>query len=122
MRVTSMSSRNESGIVPLGHRVLVRPILTERVVGGGIIIPDKLADKEDKAQIRAILIESGPTAWKAEGLGGIPWAKSGDVVIIGKYSGVFLKGQDDVNYRIVNDDELQARLVAQETEYEEMMP
>ena len=101
---------NESGIEPLGHRVLVKPILTDRTVGGGIIIPDKLADKEDKAQIKATLIAVGPTAWRAEGLGGFPWAAPGDTVIIGKYSGVFLKGTDGVNYRIVNDDELQARL------------
>ena len=101
---------NESGIEPLGHRVLVKPILTDRTVGGGIIIPDKLADKEDKAQIKATLIAFGPTAWRAEGLGGFPWAAPGATVIIGKYSGVFLKGTDGVNYRIVNDDELQARL------------
>lgn len=105
---------NESGIEPLGHRVLLRPILTDRTVGGGIIIPDKLADREDKAQIKAVLVESGPTAWKAEGLGGAPWAQPGDTVIIGKYSGVFLKGADGVNYRIVNDDELQAKLAEQE--------
>lgn len=101
---------NKSGIEPLGHRVLVRPILTERVTEGGIVIPEPTADKEDKAQIKAIVVAAGPTAWKAEGLGGTPWAAVGEKVVIGKYAGVFLKGTDGANYRIVNDDELQARI------------
>lgn len=101
---------NESGIEPLGHRVLLKPILTERVTEGGIVIPEVSAEKEDKAQIRAVVVAYGPTAWKAEGLGGVPWARTGEKVVIGKYAGVFLKGKDGVNYRVVNDDELQAKI------------
>ncbi len=101
---------NESGIEPLGHRVLVRVILSERMTAGGIVIPDPIAEKSDKAQIKAIVIDYGPTAWKAQGLGDEPWASVGDVVIIGKRAGVFLQGKDGVDYRIVNDDELQARI------------
>lgn len=102
--------QNESGIEPLGHRVLVKPILTDRKTEGGIIIPEPTANKEDKAQIKSIVVAYGPTAWKAEGLGGTPWARTGETVIIGKFAGVFLKGKDGDNYRIVNDDELQARI------------
>lgn len=101
---------NESGIKPLGHRVLVRAIITERMTTGGIVIPEPVAEKNDKSQIKAIVIDYGPTAWKAQGLGDEPWANAGDVVIIGKFAGVLLQGKDGVQYRIVNDDELQARI------------
>lgn len=100
----------DSGIRPVGHRVLVRTINTERVTGGGIVIPEATAEKNDKAQIKAVVVDYGETAWMAEGLGGKPWAERGDTVVIGKYAGVFIKGKDDVQYRIVNDDEIQARL------------
>lgn len=101
---------NESGIKPLGHRVLVRAISTERLTTGGIVIPEPVAERNDKAQIKAIVVDYGPTAWMAEGLGGKPWADVGDTVIIGKFAGVLLKGKDGVQYRVVNDDELQARV------------
>ena len=101
---------NESGIQPLGHRVLVRAISAERVTTGGIVIPEPVAEKNDKAQIKAVVIAYGPTAWKAQGLGDEPWASVGDTVIIGKFAGVLLQGKDGVQYRVVNDDELQARV------------
>lgn len=103
---------NESGITPVGHRVLVRPIKTERVTGGGIIIPESTADKNDKAQIKALVIDYGTTAWKAAGFGGEPWANRGDTVLTGKFAGVMVKGSDGVEYRLVNDDDIQARIVA----------
>ena len=111
MKISKISEDiNDSGIHPVGHMVLVRPVLTQRMTGGGIVIPEVAADKNDKAQIKAVLIDYGPTAWLAQGLGGKPWAKRGDTVVIGKYSGVPIEGRNDVRYRIVRDDELQARL------------
>lgn len=104
--------KNESGIHPVGHMVLVQPILTQRMSEGGIVIPEMAADKQDKAQIKAVLIDYGPTAWMAQGLGGKPWANRGDTVIIGKYSGVPIEGKNEVKYRIVRDDELQAKIDA----------
>ena len=101
---------NESGIVPLGHRVLVKPLLSERMTDGGIVIPESMADKNDKAQIKAVVVAVGETAWADSLLGGKPWAHPGDTVIIGKYAGVFIDGKDGGKYRIVNDDELQARI------------
>lgn len=101
---------NESGIVPLGHRVLVRPLPSERVTEGGIVIPDNTAEKNDRAQIKAIVVAFGDTAWTDSTLGGKPWVQAGDTVVIGKYAGVFLDGKDGEKYRIVNDDELQAKL------------
>lgn len=102
---------NESGITPVGHRVLVKPIKTDRVTGGGIIIPEPLADKHDKAQIKAIVVDYGPTAWKANGFGDEPWAQRGDTVLTGKFAGVTVKGVDGVEYKLINDDDVQAKLV-----------
>ena len=102
--------KNESGITPLGHRVLVKVIQTERKTDGGIIIPEKVAEQKDKAQVNAVVIAVGSTAWSTAELGGKPWAEPGDTVVIGKYSGVLLPGKDGENYRVVNDTELQAKL------------
>lgn len=101
---------NESGIKPVGHRVLIRTLSSERLTPGGIVIPDPIADKKDKEQIKALVVDVGETAWKADGLGGNPWASPGDTVIIGKFAGVFVKGKDEVQYRLINDDEIQARV------------
>lgn len=102
---------NESGIQPVGHRVLVKTLKTDRVTGGGIIIPEPTADKNDKAQIKAIVIDYGATAWKAKGFGDEPWAQRGDTVLTGKFAGVMVKGVDGVEYRLINDDDIQAKLV-----------
>ncbi|HCZ47416.1 MAG TPA: hypothetical protein DCZ11_00235, partial [Gammaproteobacteria bacterium] len=62
------------------------------------------------AQIKAIVVAFGDTAWTDSTLGGRPWVQTGDTVVIGKLAGVFIDGKDGEHYRIVNDDEVQAKL------------
>ena len=102
---------NTSGIVPCGHRILVRTFQTQRKTEGGIVIPENIADRKDKAEVKAVLLDYGPTAWKDKGLGETPWAERGDVVIIGKNEGVFVTGVDGIEYRLLNDEGVQARIV-----------
>lgn len=101
---------NTSGITPCGHRVLVRTFQAQRKTDGGILIPENVADRKDKAETKAILLDYGPTAWQAEGFGGKPWAERGDVVIIGRNEGVFVTGVDGIEYRLLNDEGIQARI------------
>lgn len=88
------------GVKPVGYRVLVWPIPTERTTKGGIVIPDILANREDMAQVEAEVLAIGPDCWKDKSG---PWCKVGDRVVIGKYSGLLLEGMDGRDYRIVND-------------------
>lgn len=92
---------NESGIHPLGHRVLVLPEFVEEKTESGIIIHTGVnLAREEMAQIRAVVIETGTTAYKDQES---VWCKAGDRVVIGKYSGLLYKGKDDKSYRIIND-------------------
>ena len=94
-------SKYNPGVSPCGHRVLVFPVPTERKTASGIIIHDTSADREDMAQIDAIIVSIGSNAWKDQKCG--DWAKVGDRVLIAKYAGLVRKGNDGKMYRIIND-------------------
>lgn len=92
---------NESGIHPLGHRVLVLPEFVEEKSEGGIIIHHGNQQmREEMAQIKALVVELGSTAYKDQES---EWCQAGDRVVIGKYSGLLYKGKDGQNYRVIND-------------------
>lgn len=92
---------NESGIHPVGHRVLVLPEQVEEKSEGGIIIHHGTQQaREEMAQIKATVIELGSTAYADQPKA---WCEAGNRVVIGKYSGLLYKGADDKQYRIIND-------------------
>ena len=92
---------NKSGIHPKGHRVLIYPEPVENVTASGIIINtgDNI-ERERLAQLRGVIVEIGSTAQHDQPE---PWVKVGDKVIFGKYSGLIYKGDDELEYRIIND-------------------
>lgn len=90
--------RNESGLRPLGHAVLVKPYELE--YSGTIEIPDVVKTRTDMVEQRAVVIEVGPECWKDETR---PRAVVGDRVLVSKYSGHLAKGPLDGKwYRLVN--------------------
>jgi len=92
---------NTSGIHPKGHRVLILPDPVEEVTQSGIILSvGENRDRERLAQLKGIIVELGNTAWSDQPS---PWAEVGNHVIFGKYSGLIYKGDDDKEYRIIND-------------------
>lgn len=94
--------KNESGIHPSGHRLLVDPKDVEEVSKGGIIIAiGSGKDREQMAQIMGIVMEVGSTCWKDQAVG--DWCKPGDMVMFGKYAGLTAMGKDEKQYRIIND-------------------
>lgn len=93
--------QNTSGIHPKGHRVLILPDPTEEVTQSGIILSvGEQKDRERLAQLKGTVIETGDSAWLDQPS---PWAKVGDHVIFGKYSGLIYDGADEKEYRIIND-------------------
>lgn len=72
-------------IVPVGHRVLIKPDKVEEVTKGGIIIAKQVVEKEQLAQATGTVVDIGLDCWKefAE-----PWAKIGDKVIYQRYAGM----------------------------------
>ncbi len=93
--------QNTSGIHPKGHRVLILPDPVEEVTQSGIIVAvGDNRDRERLAQLKGTIVELGNTAWLDQPS---PWAKVGDHVIFGKYSGLIYQGNDNKEYRIIND-------------------
>ena len=92
---------NTSGIHPKGHRVLILPDPVEEVTQSGIILSvGENRDRERLAQLKGTIVELVNTAWLDQPS---PWANEGDHVIFGKYSGLIYQGDDDKEYRIIND-------------------
>lgn len=93
--------QNTSGIHPKGHRVLILPDPVEEVTQSGIIVSvGENRDRERLAQLKGTVVELGNTAWLDQPS---PWAQVGDHVIFGKYSGLIYQGNDNKEYRIIND-------------------
>jgi co-chaperonin GroES (HSP10) len=92
---------NKSGIHPKGHRILIYPEPVEETTASGIVInTGNNIERERLAQLRGVVVEVGSTAWHDQPEA---WVKPGDKIIFGKYSGLIYKGDDDLEYRIIND-------------------
>lgn len=100
--------QNTSGIHPRGHRVLVFPFEVEQVSKGGIVIHAKTVEQEELGQIQGIVVEIGETAWLDQK--GARWAQAGDKVIFARHAGLFYKGKDGKQYRLINDLDVVAKL------------
>lgn len=97
------NQRNPSGLVPLGHAVLIRPFEPE-IAAGKIIIPDSVKEGHKMREIRGVVMAIGPEAWVNEKR---PRAKKGDTVLVSQYCGVILQSPVDKQwYRMVNGDDV----------------
>lgn len=105
------ASKNPSGINPTEYKVLIRPEQVEDRTKGGIIIPEQAKERDQYAQMHGVLVAVSPLAftyeqWPDDGLK----PKAGDRVLFAKYAGATVKGEDGVDYRIVNDRDVAAVL------------
>ena len=88
-------------VKPLGDRVLLKRIETTEEVRGGIIIPDTAKEKPQEAEVVAV----GDGKMDDDGKRSPMTVKSGDSVLIGKYTGTEIK-IDDEEHTIVREDEI----------------
>lgn len=101
---------NTSGITPLDVRVLVRPDAVSDKVGA-IFIPDSVKEQDKFAQMKATLIAAGANAWcEAKTGAGFIAPEPGARVLIAKYGGILVRGEDGADYRIMNDADVTAIL------------
>ena len=94
---------NKSWILPVEYKVLILPDKPEETEGG-IFIPEAIRDKEELAEVEAELIEIGAQAFE-------DWdvkPKVGAFVHFAKYAGIYVEGDDGLNYRIINDKDILA--------------
>lgn len=106
---------NESGLVPVGWRVLVKPDVAEEVTQGGIIVPDSVKDRGKYAMDKGTIVAMGKMAFSdrpdVEWEGRVPMV--GDRVFFPKYGGVDYEGKDGALYRVMNDEEVPAIIEAE---------
>jgi len=104
-----MTKSNESGVIPIDLKCLVKPIKIEEVTKGGIYIPDPQRQTEDLAGIKAELVAVGSQAFEAiKNPDARP--RAGMLVSISKYAGYLITGRDGEEYRLINDDDVVAVL------------
>lgn len=103
---------NPSGIHPLDLRVLVLPDAAEAMTKGGIILPEPEVDRKKYAQCKATMVAVGENAFEEAAARSPAFAKPkpGDRVLISKYGGIMVTGNDGVEYRLMNDEDVTARL------------
>lgn len=100
---------NNSGITPLGARVLIRPVKVEERTAAGVIIAAPTAlNREQMAQDRGEVVEVGECAWHDQPKRN--WVAPGDMVVFAKYAGNVWRGEDGEQYRLVNDLDIVAKL------------
>lgn len=102
---------NSSGITPLDLKVLVLPDPTEEVSKGGIIIPDTTKDRQKFAVTKATIVAAGDNAFREWGDSAYS-PKVGDRILHAQYAGARVKGADDQDYIIMNDDDVVAVMEA----------
>lgn len=100
---------NASGIHPLDLKVLAMPDAAVTKIGS-IHVPESIADKQKYAAIKATLIAVGPNAFREWGKDNAP--KPGDRILMAQYAGARVKGADEQEYILMNDEDVVAVLEA----------
>ncbi|MBO8139089.1 MAG: chaperonin GroES [Thermosipho sp. (in: thermotogales)] len=86
-------------VLPLGSRLLIKPITEEKRTEGGIVLPDTAKEKPMKAEVIAVgNIEDSDVDIHV-----------GDKVIFSKYSGTEIKIEDE-DYIIIDLDDILAKI------------
>lgn len=101
-----MSNENTSGYVPAGRAVLIKPYEPEKM-SSIIEIPESLKSRTTMLEQKGIVVDIGPSCWHDEPH---PRAAVGDHVIVTKFAGYQLVGEDSHVYRLVNDRDIFARV------------
>lgn len=101
------SGVNESGIAPIGDRVLILPDSAADQTEGGVFVTDEQRERMDQAAETGILVAMGQDAWlwnsdrtrKYEGTK----PQVGQRVIFERYAGSFNHAADGRRYRLMDD-------------------
>jgi len=102
---------------PTGWRILVAPYQGKEVTDKGVIIPDQIRQREALATVVAYVLKVGPLAYQDTTKFGPAvfeedraWCKEGDWICIGRYAGSRFS-LEDMEVRVINDDEVIATLL-----------
>lgn len=97
---------NESGCMPIGDRVLVRPDIAASTVGK-IEIPQDVVDRAQLSGSSGVLVALGDDAFAWNMDRSRPWGGYkpvvGDRIYYDRYAGKVILGDDGVEYRLMDD-------------------
>lgn len=103
----------DHGINPIEYKVLIKPIEDSGMIElkGGFKLhkPDELKERDQHAVVEGEIVARSPFAFTYE-----EWPEGavapveGDTVVFARYSGVKIKGNDGVEYWLMNDKDLVA--------------
>jgi chaperonin GroES len=97
---------NRSGITPLDDKVLIRMDEHAERTSGGIVIPDDARSRQSMASETGVVIALGAAAFEYSDDGARNWRTAkpapGDRVVVERYAGRVVQGQDSVEYRLVS--------------------
>ena len=99
-------TKSKTKLVPLGDRIVVKPIEREEVTKGGIILPDTAKEKPQEGEIIAV----GPGKLNDEGTRITMDVKVGDKVIYAKYAGTEVE-IDGEKLLIMHDSDIMAKRI-----------
>ena len=94
-----------ANFVPLGERVVIKPIEQEQTTKGGIFLPDTVKEKPQEGEVVAV----GPGRVGDDGKRIAMELASGDRVIYSKFAGTEYKDGDD-DYLILRESDILAKL------------
>lgn len=110
----SPKGERKPGVKPTKFRALVLPDEINDLTEGGIALPGASADKAENGQTEGEFISCGGRAfedWKVYDKDGnltnpdeIP--KPGQRVVFERFAGQYLTGEDGLEYRMMNDDQI----------------
>ena len=94
-----------ANFVPLGERVIIKPIEQEQTTRGGIVLPDTAKEKPQEGEV----VAAGPGRMNDDGQR-IPMELSkGDRVVYSKYAGMEYKDGDE-EYLILRESDILAKI------------
>jgi co-chaperonin GroES (HSP10) len=95
---------------PTGWRVIILPYRGAEKTKGGIVLSDQTREKQQLTTVCGYVLAVGDLAYKDEAkFPNGAWCAKGDWVIFGRYAGARI-GLDGGEIRILNDDEILARI------------
>jgi chaperonin GroES len=94
-----------ANFVPLGERVIVKPIEQEQTTRGGIVLPDTAKEKPQEGEVVAV----GPGRMSDDGKRISMELSKGDRVVYSKYAGTEYKDGDE-EYLILRESDILAKI------------
>lgn len=85
--VAATKNRTKTKLIPLGDRLVIKPVVQEEVLASGLVIPDTAKEKPQQGDV----IAAGPGRIDDNGKRIALDVKAGDRVLYAKYSGQEIK-------------------------------